>query len=287
VWLGDTPVATLRPNGGSSIAIYYVHADQLGAPRSITRPSDNAIVWRWDADPYGTAVANQNPSGIGTFVYNLRFPGQYYQSETGLDYNYERDYDPNAGRYVESDPIGLFGGSFSTYAYVGGNPVSRTDLFGLMCTPGFGCYTTPAEAAAAQSGNYLGYYQLACAGGDGYACFAEHIAANDNEWGHLATDRLLEALGKEGICGVAADAIVDEIRTELADAYAAYLPNDPAKAILPDADAIAAFHADVFANYGLPSSTFGGTPLGSAVGVIGAGIWCPNCGLPHTVHPMH
>lgn len=62
-------------------------------------------------------------------------PGQYYQSETGLNYNYNRDYDPLAGSYIESDPIGLGGGSYSTYGYVGANPVDFDDPFGL-CKPG-------------------------------------------------------------------------------------------------------------------------------------------------------
>jgi RHS repeat-associated protein len=75
----------------------------------ITRSSDNSIMWRWETDPFGTAVPNQNPSGLGTFVYNLRLPGQYFDAETGLNYNYFRDYDPATGRYMESDPIGLLG----------------------------------------------------------------------------------------------------------------------------------------------------------------------------------
>ncbi|WP_225444843.1 RHS repeat-associated core domain-containing protein, partial [Pseudomarimonas arenosa] len=61
----------------------------------------------------------------------LRFPGQYYDSESGLHYNYFRDYDPSTGRYVESDPVGLVGG-MSTFGYVKGNPLTGTDPFGLF-----------------------------------------------------------------------------------------------------------------------------------------------------------
>ena len=87
---------------------------------------------KWDSDAFGTTAANENPSALGAFNYNLRFPGQYYDKETGNHYNYFRDnYNPKIGRYMQSDPIGLAGGSFSTYAYVGGNPIRRIDPFGL------------------------------------------------------------------------------------------------------------------------------------------------------------
>jgi RHS repeat-associated protein len=135
VWLGDIPVATLRPNGStgctSALCVFYVHTDQLNAPRKITQPSSNSLVWRWDADPFGTAAPNQNPAGLGTFVYNLRFPGQYYQAETGVNYNTFRDYDPQVGRYAQSDPIGLLLTGVNTYAYASGDPLSYKDPLGL------------------------------------------------------------------------------------------------------------------------------------------------------------
>lgn len=132
VWIGDIPAATLRPDANGGVDIYYVHTDRLNTPRRISRATDNTIVWVWSSDPYGNGFVDQDPDGDGqSFTYNLRFPGQYYDAETGLNYNYMRDYDPAVGRYVESDPIGLAGASYSTYAYVSGNPISDYDPFGL------------------------------------------------------------------------------------------------------------------------------------------------------------
>jgi RHS repeat-associated protein len=124
IWLDDFPVGTF------GAALSYVHPDHLGTPRMITRSSDNAIVWRWDnTDPFGNSQPD-NPSGLGTFAYNLRFPGQYFDQETGSHYNYFRDYDPRIGRYIESDPIGLMGG-VNPYAYVDGRPLTQIDISGL------------------------------------------------------------------------------------------------------------------------------------------------------------
>ncbi len=126
IWLGDLPIATVR-----SGIIHYVHSDNLGTPRQITT-SLGGVVWKWDnVDPFGNNAANELPNGGNIpFRYNLRFPGQYADSETGTNYNYFRDYDPATGKYIESDPIGLVGG-INTYAYVSNRPLSLIDPFGL------------------------------------------------------------------------------------------------------------------------------------------------------------
>ncbi|RTL89381.1 MAG: RHS repeat protein, partial [Hyphomicrobiales bacterium] len=118
VWLGDLPVATIQASG-----FFFVAPDHLGAPYQITNAS-KAQVWLWDHDPFGTDAPT------GSLVYNLRLPGQYYDSETRLNYNYYRAYNPKLGRYSQSDPIGLVGG-INTYTYVEGNPLSRFDTAGL------------------------------------------------------------------------------------------------------------------------------------------------------------
>lgn len=126
VWLFDLPIATLRPNGAGA-AIYPIHPDELGSPRVITDLS-NQPVWRWDSDAFGNGTPNEDPRATGSkFSYNLRFPGQYFDKESGLHYNYSWDYDPATGRYVESDPIGLEGGG-NTYSYWSACP--RTSLGG-------------------------------------------------------------------------------------------------------------------------------------------------------------
>lgn len=138
IWLGDIPVATLRPNGGG-YQMFYVHTDHLNTPRRVSQPSDNTVLWRWASDAFGEAPPDEDADGDSiSFVYNLRFPGQYFDIETALNYNYFRDYDPAIGRYVESDPIGLRGG-INTFSYALDNPVMHSDptgeLVGVVANP--------------------------------------------------------------------------------------------------------------------------------------------------------
>jgi len=108
--------------------------------------SAGAAVWRWDqVEPFGVNVPDENPSSLGAFEYPLRFPGQYADKETGLHYNYFRDYDSGVGRYVQSDPIGI-AANWPTpptmevnhlYSYVNGRPLELVDPNGLAPWAGY------------------------------------------------------------------------------------------------------------------------------------------------------
>ncbi|MTV36234.1 RHS repeat-associated core domain-containing protein [Duganella radicis] len=131
IWLDGEPVVVLKSSGTPSPAIYYVYNDHLATPRVITDSASNNVVWNWiDTDPFGMTQPNETLSGARV-GFNMRFPGQYFDSETALHYNYFRDYDPQTGRYIQSDPIGIEGG-INTYGYVGGNPLSHIDPNGLQ-----------------------------------------------------------------------------------------------------------------------------------------------------------
>ena len=129
--------------------LYFIHSNHLGAPEVVTDKSQQ-VVWKAHYQPFGEIHQE-----IHTIATKLRFPGQYFDEETGLHYNYFRDYDPSLGRYIQSDPIGILrdysdpqmqvaismgiplqtfgsgGGLNHLYGYVDQNPLSNIDPFGL------------------------------------------------------------------------------------------------------------------------------------------------------------
>jgi RHS repeat-associated protein len=129
VWMGDLPIALVDGPPESS-SVFYIQADHLNTPRVVLDRLGRQR-WTWISDPFGHTAPVANPIGLGEFVLNLRMPGQYYDAETGLSDNWNRIYAPSLGRYTQSDPIGLAGG-INTYAYVGGNPLSYYDPYGLF-----------------------------------------------------------------------------------------------------------------------------------------------------------
>ena len=94
IWLESQPLAKIDPGGTR-----HIHTDHLGTPQVMTS-STGAIVWQIESKPFGETV-----SLTGTALLNLRFPGQYYDAETGLHQNWFRDYMPKTGRYVEPDRV--------------------------------------------------------------------------------------------------------------------------------------------------------------------------------------
>jgi RHS repeat-associated protein len=118
-----------RSSASAREKVYYFHNDHLGTPQAMTDQA-GTVVWAAEYEPFGKATVTS-----ATVTNNLRFPGQYYDAETGLHYNWHREYDPDTGRYLQPDPIGLGGGT-NLYAYVSNNPVNRFDLLGLKeCCP--------------------------------------------------------------------------------------------------------------------------------------------------------
>lgn len=128
VWLDSLPVALLTDRSWMPI-----EPDHLGSPRRVIDSARGLAVWSWDLQ--GSAFGNDAPSEDPDldsiqFQLNLRFPGQYFDAESGLHHNGFRDYEPSTGRYLEGDPIGLYGG-VSSYSYANSNPLNSSDEYGL------------------------------------------------------------------------------------------------------------------------------------------------------------
>ena len=149
---GPMPIAAII-NGQK----YAVHSDHLNTPRRLTNDS-GLPVWQWSYSAFGdnlpTTAASRFASsgaeaiGATSVVFNLRWPGQYYDQESGLHFNWHRSYSPGIGGYTQNDPKGLAAGP-NRRIYVDGNPLSFTDPTGLdrWGSYGYGRYipaTNPA-----------------------------------------------------------------------------------------------------------------------------------------------
>ena len=130
IWLDDMPVAVADNVASGNPVIYFVHVDHLMRPARMTA-QDTSWVWDVIYAPFGgVSYIWSNPANI-----DLRFPGQWFQLESGLAYNWHRHYDATLGRYVQPDPLGLtamLSDGPSVYGYVGGNPAAKSDRNGLQ-----------------------------------------------------------------------------------------------------------------------------------------------------------
>ncbi|MET3521490.1 RHS repeat-associated core domain-containing protein [Mesorhizobium abyssinicae] len=130
VWLEDRPVAAIA--AGTTPVTYWVHTDHLERPARIS----DAVVWRAKYLPYGEVYSITGPASL-----DYRLPGQWFQLESGLNYNWHRHYDPTTGRYLQPDPLGMPDGP-SRWAYVGNSPLMSVDWEGLAsCTYSISTHT--------------------------------------------------------------------------------------------------------------------------------------------------
>jgi RHS repeat-associated protein len=117
------PVLMIKYEGGATV-VQSVHTDDLGTTQEVSDDS-GALIWKGEYDEYGSMAAVSSDN-----YQPLRFQGQYEDSETGIYYNRFRYYDPHLCRYINKDPIGLFGG-LNHYSY-SANPRNNVDPLGLI-----------------------------------------------------------------------------------------------------------------------------------------------------------
>ncbi len=173
--------------------VYYVRTDHIRCPAGyclqyprgghpvLATDSIGAIAWQATYLPFGGVHTSSGD------LMNLRFPGQWFQSESGLHQNWMRDYDPTAGRYLQADPLGLIDGA-SVYGYAAQNPMRYTDPTGEFILVGY----VAAAVLGSGIGVVTGYgYDMTL--GDG--CYTWQEAATDaalGGWaraGHGVTDQ--------------------------------------------------------------------------------------------------
>lgn len=193
VYLDAVPLAVIYASGKTA-GTYYIEPDHLGTAQVVTNGS-GAVAWKASYDPFGAATLTTS-----TITFNLRLPGQYFDAESGFHYNGSRYYDPQTGRYLQADPLGLQGG-LNPYTYVNGNPITYVDPDGR----------NPVAIISGVIGGVAGAVQAANAGGGWTAANAANIglgavtgavigasaAITPTEWGPFAA-MIAGALGGGG-----------------------------------------------------------------------------------------
>jgi RHS repeat-associated protein len=259
VWLNDEPVAMFTP-ATPLPTVYYIHNDHIQTPRIVTDRSSN-LRWTWMAEPFGTTAPNTNPAGLGALTFNLRHPGQFADAESGLFYNYFRDYDSTSGRYVQSDPIGLAGG-INTYLYANASPLMYADPNGLnpytwpyICSQmGFGslCGSSPQPLPP------ITQFLCKCKGGDGggYAPPGAGGTPNMSSYGNSAAAGSLGTAAAGSVVGIYAVA-----------------QGGAAHSVLAHEVALVGARGLVFIPMAVGDATFAAAVAGFAAGaVVGIGI---------------
>ncbi|WP_235810047.1 RHS repeat domain-containing protein, partial [Pseudomonas syringae group genomosp. 3] len=188
--------------GETENTVYYYHTDQIGTPLEMT-DAEGHIVWQAKYAPWGLI----KQLVVNEVEQNLRFQGQYFDVETGLHYNTFRYYDPEIGRFITQDPIGLSGGD-NLYLYAP-NPYGWVDPLGWMPwgwnPDGMGHHMVPLKKANSVGLNELGtklktptFFPIPYEKGlheELHRAIRPDIGSLKGEWTKSA-DELLEAAGR-------------------------------------------------------------------------------------------
>jgi RHS repeat-associated protein len=178
VWLGWEPVAVIE--GG---VVSYMRTDHISRPVFATNATTGVKTWTASYDPFG-GVCTTTGSPI-----NARFPGQWFQAESGLHQNWMRDYDPTTGRYLQADPLGLVDGA-SVYGYALQNPGRYVDPRGECAGPlAYACAAAVGAAVGAVADVLAQLYQN---GGD-FGCI---------DWNRVAISAGIGAVGGAALRGL-------------------------------------------------------------------------------------
>ena len=127
------PLRQPAPEPAAPKAVYYYHTDHLGTPQALT-DEQGQLALEMDYQAWGQAREVIADAASKAGIHNpFRFQGQYHDDESGLHYNRHRYYDPDIGRFISRDPIGLMGG-LNIHSYTL-NPITWIDPLGLSECP--------------------------------------------------------------------------------------------------------------------------------------------------------
>ncbi len=155
----DRPVGVVDAVNTATPALWFVHVDHLNRPVRMTNTA-KAVVWDAVFLPWGGVHAI-----TGSATLDARFPGQWFQLESGLHYNWHRQYDPTIGRYIQADPLGFVDGP-SVYAYANSSPIRLVDSDGRQVSvpaPGV-CLSNPYALTACAAVTVIIYVCMARGG---------------------------------------------------------------------------------------------------------------------------